>query len=510
MAGTAGHLAPVRVLLVASEIFPLAKTGGLADVCGALPKALRRYGVDVRLLMPAYPSALDTIGVLHFEADLESEIGESGARLLRGTLPDSDVPIWLLDCPRLYRRPGTPYQDPEGGDWPDNARRYGNLCRVAAQLALGRAPVRWRPDVVHCHDWHTGLLPLMLALAGEPRPRTVFTVHNAAFQGNFPAETAALLGLPSEVMTSSAAEFYGQLSFMKSGVMFADKITTVSPTYARELRTTEFGCGLQGVFESRASDLVGILNGIDKDVWNPATDPFLAERYSWSDAAGKQACKIELQQQLGLHADISAPIAMFSGRLTTQKMADVLVERMPAVMQKHESLQFALLGSGERELERKFVELAAAFPGRVSVDIGYRESSAHRLHAGSDLLLHGSRFEPCGLTQLYAMRYGTIPIVSRVGGLADSVADLESPTGPTTGFVFDEPTGDALEGAVDRGLEVYATRPETWLGLRSRGLASDFGWERSALEYADLYQRLVASPRLVAASDEATSLRAVA
>lgn len=509
-ASPAGHFAPVRVLQVASEIFPLVKTGGLADVCGALPKALCRQGVDVRLLMPAYPAALDIIAGLHVVADLENAIGEPNARLLGGRLPDTDVPLWLLDCPRLYQRVGTPYQTPDGDDWPDNAQRYGMLCRAATQLALGRTAVPWRPDVVHCHDWHTGLVPLMLRLAGGPRPRTVFTVHNAAFQGNFPPETAALLGLPAEVMTTSGAEFYGQLSFMKSGVVFADKITTVSPTYARELRTREFGCGLEGVFESRASDLIGILNGIDNDVWNPATDPFLAQRYSRNDAAGKQTCKRELQQQLGLHCDMRAPIAMFSGRLTQQKMADVLVERMPAIMQKYPTLQFALLGRGERDLERRFVEFARGLPGRAAVDIGYEEPAAHRLHAGSDLLLHGSRFEPCGLTQLYAMRYGTVPIVSRVGGLADSVADLESQAEPSTGFVFDETTGDALEGAVDRGLAVFENQPETWQGLRHRTMAADFGWDRSALEYHGLYARLSAADCPDAADAEAARPRAAA
>ncbi|HSE12607.1 MAG TPA: glycogen synthase GlgA [Rudaea sp.] len=510
MAGSAGQFAPVRVLQVASEIFPLVKTGGLADVCGALPKALYRHGVDVRLLMPAYPSALDIVAGLHFVADLEDAIGEPNARLLGGSLPDTDVPLWLLDCPRLFQRSGTPYQTPGGDDWPDNAQRYGMLCRAATQLALGRTAVRWRPDIVHCHDWHTGLVPLMLRLAGEPRPRTVFTVHNAAFQGNFPAETAALLGLPAEVMTSSGAEFYGQLSFLKSGVVFADKITTVSPTYARELRTREFGCGLEGVFDSRASDLTGILNGIDNDVWNPATDPFLAQRYSRNDPAGKQACKRELQQRLRLHEDNSAPIAMFSGRLTEQKMADVLAERMPAIMQKYPSLQFALLGQGERQLERKFVEFASGFRGRAAVEIGYEESVAHRLHGGSDLLLHGSRFEPCGLTQLYAMRYGTVPIVSRVGGLADSVADLESQAEPATGFVFDDTTGDALEAAIDRGLAVFANQPQTWQGLRHRAMAADFGWERSALEYCDLYTQLAAPDCADAADTESAPLHAAA
>jgi starch synthase len=487
--------APPRVLLVASEIFPLAKTGGLGDVCGALPKALRQLGVDVRLLMPGYPCALDRSADLRIAGAVDADAGESSARLLAGRLPDSDIPLWLLDCPRLYQRPGTPYQDPSGSDWPDNARRYAALCRAAVALARGDTAARWRPDLVHCHDWHTGLVPFLLRRAGVARPATVFTVHNAAFQGNFPWATAELLDLPDD---AAGLEFYGQLSFLKAGIVYADKVTTVSPTYARELRSREFGCGLEGVFASRGADFVGILNGIDTEVWNPATDAFLARRYSPDDPAGKGACKNALQAQSGLRQDPAAPLAMFASRLTTQKMADVLAERMPTLLRRHATLQFALLGSGEHTLERRFIEISREFPGRAAIEIGYAESTAHRLHAGADLLLHGSRFEPCGLTQMYAMRYGTIPIVRCVGGLADSVADVETDASTATGFVFAEASGRAFEHAIERSLEVYATRPEVWREVRARGLAADFGWSRSAAAYLDLYRQLVPAPSAAA------------
>lgn len=482
--------AAVRVLQVASEMFPLAKTGGLADVCGALPKALAQGGADVRVLMPAYPSVFDGVADLRVEAELGELLGQHPVRLLRGTVRHSATPVWLVDCPDLYLRPGTPYLDANGDEWPDNAIRYGVLCHAASLLALGRTGAAWRPDVVHCHDWHTGLVPLLLRSV-EERPRTVFTVHNAAFQGNFPMSTAALLGLPREGPLAAGMEFYGQLSFLKCGIVFADKVTTVSPTYARELTTPEFGCGMQGVFENRGADFVGIMNGIDTDVWNPATDPFLADRYSAGDPCGKLACKAALQDELGLHRNTSAPIAIFASRLTTQKMADVLLGRLPGVMRRHPELQFALLGSGDRAIEQGYAAFAQTFPGRVSVDIGYNEASAHRLHAGADLLLHGSRFEPCGLVQLYSMRYGTIPIVRRVGGLADSVVDVDGDVQAkcSTGFVFDEPTGDALEDAVQRCLALY-DRQDTWHSVRQRAMACDFGWRRSAQEYLGLFTEI--------------------
>ena len=479
--------AALRVLLVASEIYPLAKTGGLADVCGALPKALRGLGVDVRLLMPAYPSAIASVAGLRRVGE-PAGVGAS-ARLLAGTLPGSDLPIWLLDCPHLYQRPGTPYQDVDGSEWPDNALRYGTLCRAAVEIACGRA-APWRADVVHCNDWHTGLIPLLLRAEGATRPRSVFTVHNAAFQGNVALSAAQMLGLDTTGPVLAGIEYYGQMSFLKSGIVFADKITTVSPTYARELRTPEYGCGMHGVFESRAADLLGILNGIDTEVWNPAIDEHLARRYSAGDRNGKRECKSALQAALGLRIDAAAPLAISASRLTTQKMADVLLRELPALMQRHPRMQFALLGCGDRELERGFEEFARAHTGRAAVEIGYREAAAHRLHAGADMLLHGARFEPCGLTQLYAMQYGTVPVVRRVGGLADSVFDANSGVRIANGFVFDDGTGAALRQAVDRCVAMYAGEPDAWNALVDCAMGADFSWRQSARNYAQLFCEL--------------------
>ncbi|HUW54725.1 MAG TPA: glycogen synthase GlgA [Rhodanobacter sp.] len=483
----------MRLLFVASEIFPLAKTGGLADVCASLPPAIARLGVDVRLLMPAYAQAWESVVAPQVVADLGEVLPGAPVRLITGWTPDSGLPIWLIDCPVLFQRPGTLYQDPDGRDWPDNALRFGVLCHVAARIALGQASLGWLPDVVHAHDWHTGLVPLLLRLAGDRRPRTVFTVHNAAFQGNFPLDYATQLGLPHEVVAPDGAEFYGQLSFLKAGIRYADKVTTVSPTYAREIRTPEFGFGLEGLFEARSEDLVGIMNGIDAALWNPATDPHLSCRYSSDDAHGKRTCKSALQQQLGLDVDPLAPLVACISRLTQQKMADVLFKHLPDMMERHPRLQFALHGRGEPTLEEGFARLARRYQGRVSVRIGYEESHAHHLHAGADILLHGSRFEPCGLTQLYAMRYGTIPIVSRVGGLADSVIDAGtriSDVPDATGFVFDEPTGEAMHSALSRCLNMYQTRPRIWSALRKRAMSVDFGWVLSARKYAHTYAQL--------------------
>lgn len=281
----------LRQLLVASEIFPLAKTGGLADVCGALPKAIARLGIDVRLIMPAYPEALERLVAPRQVADLAELLPGVSAHLIAGSMPGSGLPVWLVDCPELFDRPGTPYQDPSGCDWEDNAQRFGVLCHAAARVALGQAIPDWRADVVHAHDWHAGLVPLLLLLSGQHRPRTVFTVHNAAFQGNFPLDRAELLGLPQETMTPDGIEFYGQLSFLKAGVRYADKVTTVSPTYANEICTSEFGFGMEGLFRARRADLVGILNGIDAEQWDPRTDPYLSHHYSRDDLRGKQSCK---------------------------------------------------------------------------------------------------------------------------------------------------------------------------------------------------------------------------
>jgi starch synthase len=489
---------PLRLLFAASEIQPLSKTGGLGDVCATLPRSLAERHVDVRLLTPAYPSALAAVVQMQPAVDLGEVLGEQ-LRLIPGRVPGSGLPVWLVDCARLYRRPGGPYQDADGRDWDDNDWRFGVFCHVAARLALGHTGIRWRPDIVHCHDWQTGLVPLLLSLSSEPRPRSVFTIHNAAFQGLCALETGDRLQLPRSAKSVDGAEFYGRLSFLKAGVRYADKLTAVSPRYARELRTPEFGMGLEGLFQARAQDLTGIMNGIDDTLWDPAVDAELPQRYSHLDRRGKTACKLDLQRSLGLHENAAAPLAIFASRLTPQKMADTLLQSLPGMMSRHPQLQFAMLSRGDRELEQSFSRLAAAFPGRASVRIDYAEPCARRLHAGGDLLLHGARFEPCGLVQQYAMRYGTLPVVRRVGGLADSVTDADEPQydgRSPNGFVFDDASGSAFETAIARGVHTYEHRLEVWQALQQAAMAADWGWNRAVGDYLDLYGSLLSAQPL--------------
>lgn len=471
----------LRVLQVSSEIHPLAKTGGLADVCAALSSALARHGADVRLLMPAYESALDQVRAPREAARLRPLVGIPPARLIEGAMPDSGVPVWLLDCPALYCRWGGPYQDPRGEDWPDNWLRFGLLAHAAACIALGQTSLEWRPDVVHCHDWHTGLVPWLVGGAEGARPRTLFTVHNAAFQGNFPLEHAEQLGLPPSLLTPEKMEFWGRLSFLKAGVRYADRISTVSPNYARELCTPEYGCGMDALFRERAADLSGILNGIDTERWDPRIDAWIAEHYSLQAPQGKAACKADLQRASHLAVDSDASVMAFASRVTWQKMADVVLERLPSMLARYPRLQFSLLGSGERALECGFERLAPQFPGRLGVRIGYEEPQEHRLQAGADLLLAGARYEPCGLAHLIGMRYGALPVVRRTGGLADTVSE------GVNGFVFEAPTGEDLQAAVERCLETHERSPARWEAMRAQAMRGDYSWERPVRAYLGLY-----------------------
>lgn len=485
----------MRVLFVTSEAYPLAKTGGLADVSRALPIALMDRGLDVRILMPGYPSALTRIEKPRIAAKLDTLLGVDDAVLIEGMMPDSEVPVYLIDSPMLFRRDGGLYQDETGSAWPDNPRRFAHLSHVAAMLAMGRGRVAWTPDVVHANDWHAGLLPLLLSTERGARPRCVFTSHNMAFQGNFPAAAMNDIGIDARFFPD--IEFYGQISFLKAGLTFADRVTTVSPTYAREILTPEFGCGMEGVLKARGPAFSGILNGIDADLWNPAIDPFLAQTYKASDIAGKRACKMALQRETGLTENPDVPLFGFVSRLTHQKMADVIAEVVPSIVEM--GGQFALVGEGDPRLEAAFVAVQEKFPRDAAVCIGYGEPLAHRLQAGCDILLAPARFEPCGLTQLYALRYGTLPVVRRTGGLADTVVDACTETlldRSATGFLFDQPDREAVEATVARALALFR-EPLAWRRLQMQAMAQNFSWDASAAQYADLYRAAGAAPAVV-------------
>ena len=478
----------MRVLYVASEAFPLAKTGGLADVSAALPAALRELDIDVQLLLPGYPQAIERAPNPKLAAHFDDILGCGETRLLASHLPGTKVPLWLVDCPGLYGRAGGLYQDELGNNWPDNGLRFALLNHVAVMIASGKIDARWRPDVVHLHDWHAGLVPLLLSKAPVPQPATVLTVHNLGYQGLFGLEELPRLGLPDRPDIYPAIEFHGQLSFLKAGLTYADAVTTVSPTYAREILTPEFGSGLDGLLRERAGRVKGIMNGADYHIWDPGSDPYLSHPYTQRERSPKRACKIAIQEEMELEALAEAPLVVFASRLAHQKMPDVVLEALPALLT--EGMQFALVAQGDAGFEARFRELAAAYPGQVSVHIGYDERLAHRLLAGADILLHPSRYEPCGLATIYAMRYGVLPLARQVGGTADSVVDAtldNIQAGTATGFLFDEPSADHLIACMMRALSLYR-QPITWRRLQSNAMRQDFGWERSARAYVDLYR----------------------
>ena len=446
----------MKVLHVVAEVFPLVKTGGLADVVAALPVALAEQGADVRLLLPGLPAVMEAVQGARPVLDIGQAFGALRVRLLLGRMPQTQLPVYLIDAPYLYRRGGGPYQDSQGEEWPDNLQRFALLGWVAAHLAAGDADPAWMPDIVHAHDWHAAMACAYVAEHLPTQARSVFTVHNLAFQGLFPMHDWAMLGLASRLMSPAGLEYHGQLSFMKAGLKFADHVTTVSPTYAREIATHDFGCGLDGVIRGRGAAVSGILNGIDTTIWNPATDPAIAERYDIGRPAGKRDCRLALQAELGLKRDDKALLLTVVSRLTAQKGLDLLLAALPDLLQA--GVQLAVQGTGEPALEAAYRMAMMANPGRVHVHIGYDEPRAHRLMAGADAIVVPSRFEPCGLTQLYGLRYGTLPIVRRVGGLADTVRDLgpQAPGGPpSTGFALDAATPAALERCVKRALAVH-------------------------------------------------------
>jgi len=478
----------MRVLFVTAEIHPLVRTGGLADVSAALPAALAGLGVDVRVIVPGYPQALDRAVVADHAVPLGDLPGAGPVRLVPARSPAGGMPLWLVDCPPLYRRNGGPYRGPEGQDWPDNDVRFATLSRAAARIGHGVAGLGWRPDIVHANDWHAGLVPLLLLERTGPRPASLFTIHNLAFQGLCDAHRLAHLGLPARSFTPDGIEFHGRLSFLKAGIRFADRLTTVSRRYAHEIRTPEFGCGLDGLLRARGEHLTGIPNGADYATWDPAHGLSLPRRYSAADVSGKRICKEILQRDLGLAVESETPLVAVLSRLTDQKMADAIADAVPQIVRW--GAQLVVHGEGDRALERRFLAAAGDHPDRVAARIGYDDDAARRLLAGADILLHPSRFEPFGLVPLYAMRYGTVPVVRSVGGLADSVADRSVVgDGDATGFLFSGASLDDMLACLARAIDVFR-QPVAWRRLQLNAMRRDFGWTGSAQAYLDLYRAL--------------------
>jgi len=476
----------LKVLSVASEIFPLVKTGGLADVAGALPGALVREDVDMRTLVPAYPAVKQKLGdaeTVHEYADLFG----APARVIAGRTGELD--IFALEAPHLFDRPGNPYLGPDGTDWPDNARRFAALARVGADIGLGELEA-FRPHVVHAHDWQAGLVPAYLRYSGRPAPGSLITIHNLAFQGHFPASIFWELGLPDAAFTVDGVEYYGGVGYLKAGLALADVITTVSPTYAREIQTREFGMGLDGLLRTRAAAVYGILNGIDEAVWNPSTDPALEQTYNPLRIDMRGRNKAALQKRLGLALSVDRPLFAVVSRLSGQKGLDLLLHALPRIVDR--GGQLALLGSGERWLESGFADAAASRPRSVSCVFGYDEKLAHLFQSGADFILLPSRFEPCGLTELYALRYGATPIVSRVGGLNDTVIDSNEAAlaaGVATGVQFAPPSVEALSDAIDRAFSLHHD-PAAMRRLRLNGMRADVSWRGPAKRYAELFRAI--------------------
>ncbi|HEY2031536.1 MAG TPA: glycogen synthase GlgA [Myxococcales bacterium] len=471
----------MKILFVASEAAPFVKTGGLGDVIGALPRALAKRGHELMVVLPKY-SVIDS-----------SAFRDTGRRVevqLAGLLASAQVYVHVPAERLRYVFLANPYYDRKelygepGSDYRDNHKRFAILCAGALEAARQQG---FEPDAVHAHDWQAALVPLIIkrGWAGRPSPlraRTVFTIHNLAYQGIFPREAMSDLGLPADLFNADALEFYGQVSLIKAGLVFADKLTTVSPTYAKEIvESPQTGAGLEGLLRHRRADLVGIMNGVDYDRWSPQKDPLIEQRYSPQDTSGKTVCKASVQRELGLAVDAQAMLCGTIGRLAHQKGYDLLAQALPSLMERN--VQVAMLGTGDAALEHELTRLSEKYPGRISVQLRFDDRLAHRIEAGADVFLMPSRFEPCGLNQLYSLRYGTLPLVRAVGGLADSIS--EGPEG--WGFRFDAETPEALVKAVDRALALFQ-KPKAWAAAMERAMGRDHSWDRAAAQYEALYK----------------------
>lgn len=484
----------LRVLHVAAEVYPQVKTGGLGDIAAALPGALRAQGADAWLLVPGYPQIMDGLRHACQVADLGACMGAARVQVLKGRLSVSDLPVYVLDAPWYFRRKGNPYLGPDHRDWPDNIQRFALLGWVAAHLAWGDIDPAWQADILHAHDWHAGLAPVYLSLNPLRRVRSVFSVHNLIYQGLFALEDAPELALPPRLLRAGSArslEYYGKGSFMKGGLAFADWLLTVSPRYAYEITTPMGGAGMEGVLLARRDRLSGILNGIDESVWNPRTDTWLAETYDRQTLHRKVTNKLDLQEAFGLTVDPDRMLAIVVSRLTDQKGADLILQALPKMQAL--GIQLVLLGSGDVGLQDAFLQAAASAPDRIAVRLGYDEGLAHRLFGAGDLVLVPSRFEPCGLTQLYGLRYGTLPLVRNVGGLADTVNEHNDGYRAENGFVFQHADAADLTRALERAAALWADK-EAWTSRMCIAMAAEHGWRPAASEYLALYHRLLSEP----------------
>jgi starch synthase len=482
----------LKVLAVTSEAYPIAKTGGLGDAVGGLAQALDAIGCEVTLMLPAYRGVVERVSNLRRVAQLTGMPG-GDATLLVCECRDLGLPLILVQNDSLYDRDGL-YQDAEGCEYPDNAIRFAALAQAAARVGAGIVGIP-RPDIVHAHDWHTALVPIYLRQLKAVDVKTILTLHNIAFQGVFPMDTVPALGIQPAFATRDGGEYWGQFNFLKAGIRYADLVTVVSRNYAREILSPEFGCGLQGVLQQRGSDLISIPNGIDTSLWNPCNDSYLPGlSFDVDHLALKAVCKRKLKKCFGLDELPDAVLVAMGSRLTTQKMADVAAEAIPRVLDEYPGLQFCIMGKGEKALERALKEIERRYSGRCSVYIGFDEKRAHLLHAGADVLLHGSRFEPFGLTPLYSMRYGTIPIGSKLGGMVDTIQDPGSDKTiasmrTASGILFQGDRPSDMVAAIARVMALRK-RPEIWKAMQRNAMTVDFSWTGTAPAYMSAFQGL--------------------
>lgn len=478
-----------KILFATSEVYPLIKTGGLADVAASLPRALLKLGQDVKILLPAYASVLEKAKSIGIKEVAQLEIEGYSISLKQTRLPGTKVIVWLVDIPEFFEREGNPYCGPDGNDWFDNHKRFYVFARVAELIALDQVGLNWQPIIVHCNDWQTGLIPALLSLHPN-HPATVFTIHNLAYRGLFSYQAFAELNLPAVFWHHERLEFYGQMSFIKGGLAFADFITTVSPSYANEIQSPAFGNGLDGLIRYRKDAIAGILNGIDTDEWNPGTDPHLTCNYNRRTLGNKTKNKLALQEELGLTVNSEIPLLGFVGRLVDQKGVDLILEQMNQLLTLN--CQLVVLGSGFPHYEKALKNIAEQHPEKVSVTLGYNESFAHRIEASSDIFLMPSIFEPCGLNQLYSLRYGTLPVVRAVGGLRDTVFEqtLEGKLELANGFVFHGAAAGELFSAIQRAILLFQQKDQ-WKQLQLNAMSKDFSWDASAKEYLAIYEQIV-------------------